>query len=89
MSEEGLLERKQKLRRVTATLDLYTKKELRDSNKLHYQHLMKLQQQLRPSHICVCTTSSCNSTSLPFTSKCSKRILYVICIIYVSFLNVL
>lgn len=75
MSEEGLLERKQKLRRATATLDLYTKKELRESNKSHYQHLMKLQQQLRASHTNVCSTFGCTAISMPYTAKCSKRIL--------------
>jgi KAT8 regulatory NSL complex subunit 2 len=76
VSEEGLLERKQKLRRVMITLELYTKKELRDSNRSHYQHLTKLQQQLRTSHTCTCSTVGCNQMSMPFTAKCSKRILF-------------
>lgn len=72
--EQGLLERKQKLKRVTATLDLYTKKELRETNKGHYQHLVKLQTQLRPSST-ACSSANCTHVSLPFASKCCKRIL--------------
>lgn len=77
-SEQGLLERRLKLRRVSATMDLYSKKELREANKSHYQHLVKLQQQLRPSHTSTCSTASCNQMSMPFTSKCSKRILLLL-----------
>ena len=71
--EQGLLERKQKLKRVTATLDLYTKKELKDTNRSHYQHLVKLQQQLKTNNSTPCTTAGCNQLSLPFAAKCSKR----------------
>ena len=73
--ELGLLDRRLKLRRVSATLDLYSKKELREANKSHYQHLAKLQQQLRPSHTNVCSTVTCTQLSMPFASKCSRRIL--------------
>lgn len=74
--EQGLLERKQKLKRVSATLDLYSKKELREANKSHYQHLVKLHQQLRPTHTSVCGTVGCTQVAMPFASKCSKRILH-------------
>uniref|UniRef100_A0A1X7VA41 KAT8 regulatory NSL complex subunit 2 n=1 Tax=Amphimedon queenslandica TaxID=400682 RepID=A0A1X7VA41_AMPQE len=72
--EQGLLERKQKLKRVSATLDLYTKKELKDTNRSHYQHLVKLQQQLKANNSTPCTTTGCNQLSLPFAAKCSKHI---------------
>ncbi len=73
--EYGLLERRLKLRRVSATLDLYSKKELRESNKSHYLHLVKTQHTLRPQNISACSTVGCSQISLPYTTKCSKRIL--------------
>ena len=71
--EEGLLERKLKLRRLAATLDIYSKKEVRDANRPHYQHLVKLQQHTKTSNTSPCLNTSCSNASLPFTSRCSKR----------------
>ena len=75
VGETGLLERKQKLRRVSATLDLYSRKELREANKSHYQHLVKLQQQLKMLSSSGCNTPGCSHPSMPHTTRCSKRIL--------------
>lgn len=71
--EEGLLERRLKLRRLAATLDIYSKKEVRDANRPHYQHLVKLQQSLKSANISPCLNGNCHNNSLPYSSRCSKR----------------
>lgn len=72
--EEALLERKQKQRRISASLDYFCKREVRDLHKSHYQYLTKLHQQSNSKD--PCTTAGCEHTCLPYSNRCSRRILH-------------
>ena len=73
--EEALLERKRKLRRVTASLELFSRREARENNKTHHQYLTRLQQQLSQGPSPTCGTSGCENSTLLFAGRCLKRIL--------------
>ena len=73
--EEALLERKQKQRRIGASLDFFCKRDTREMNKPHYQYLLKLHQQLMPTINPLCASNGCENQCLPFANRCSRRIL--------------
>lgn len=72
--EEALLEHKLKQKRCTASLEYFLKKDPRDIHKSHNQHLIKQHHRLSqpPRH---CNNNGCDNKCLPFTNKCSRRIL--------------
>ncbi len=72
--EEALIERKHKQRRVATSLDVYSRKDTRETNRAHYQHLARLQQQFGPAVPTHCITQGCEHLCLPFTNRCPRRI---------------
>lgn len=70
-----MLARRRKARKIAASLDLITHKEGREGHREHYHHLLKLQTQLGYVGYTPCATSGCEGKSLPFTDRCSLRIL--------------
>lgn len=72
--EEALLEYKLKQRRCTASLEYFQNKDPREP---HSQYLVKLHHHLSqtPHH---CSNLGCDNKCLPFSSKCSRRILNLI-----------
>ena len=73
--EEALLERKQKRRRISSSLDYFCKRDARDLHKSHYQYLLKLHQQSNSNNSTPCTSSGCDHPCLPFSTRCSRHIL--------------
>ena len=73
--EEGLLERKQKQRRIEASIELFSRRESRETHKAHYQHLLNLHQQYSTMLQPLCVNNGCGNKCLPFASRCPRRIL--------------
>ena len=74
--EEALLERKRKQRRIATSLEVFSRKDVRDSNRIHYQFLARLHQQVGPEPRPLCSNPTCEHKCAPFASRCLKRILF-------------
>ena len=72
--EEKLLEHKLKKRRYAASLDYFLKKDDRESHKHHNQYLLKMHHRLAQNQV-HCNNYGCENKCLPFSNKCSRRIL--------------
>ena len=74
--EEALLDRKRKQRRIASSLEVFSRKDVRDSNRIHYQFLARLHQQVGPEPQPLCSNPTCEHKCAPFASRCLKRILF-------------
>ena len=72
--EEAVLQHKRKQRKVSASLEYVVKNEGIDTHNVHYQHLLKQHHKLR-QHVRHCSNTGCDSKCVPFSIKCSRRIL--------------
>ena len=75
--EEAVLERRQKQRQIAASIEFFSRKDLRNSSRTHHQHLLRLQGQYRPSPHPTCSNVNCNNKCLPFSTKCQRRIPHI------------
>ena len=73
--EEAVLERRQKRRQIAASIEFFSRKEMRSSSRAHHQHLVRLQGQYAPSPHPTCNNVNCDHKCLPFSTKCRRRIL--------------
>ena len=72
--EEAVLERRQKQRQIAASIEFFSRKEMRSSSRGHHQHLVRLQGQYMPTPHPVCNNLNCENKCLPFSMKCRRRI---------------
>ena len=77
--EEALLEHKLRQKRCSASLEYFLKRDPRDGQKQHNQYLIRLHHRLTTSQPSSssqhCSNHGCENRCLPFSSKCSRRIL--------------
>jgi hypothetical protein len=81
-----VLERRQKQRQIAASIEFFSRKEMRSSSRAHHQHLVRLQGQYMPTPQPTCNNGNCDNKCLPFSTKCrrhicsdQKQLLYTLC----------